>query len=789
MKKKPTYEDLLSELEKVRKENIFLKRKHLHYLSYENSETSVKSSPLGIIDWDLDFRVSYWNKAAEDIFGFTSREAMGAKASELIIPEDALPDVEKIWQDLLQNVGGSRGANPNNTKSGKTIHCEWYNVPFEDEKGKVVGVRSFVLDVTSSREAEKALIESEERLKSLSNASFEGIFILDRGYCVEANQTGCKLLGYSYDELIGMFATDVIDDAYKDIVQTHILEAYQDPYEAVFVRKDGAKFFGEVQGRTINYKNRDMRVTAVRDISHRKKIEEELAVNEHKFRTIFEHAGDGILIGNTKGEIIEVNASFCQMSGYTKEELIGQHIRKLFSEETLKSSPLRFDVLDSGGSIIINRDIIGKSGASIPIEMNSKKLEGDYYISIIRDLSDRVRVETQLREANEKLRLAKEKAEESDQLKSEFLANMSHEIRTPMNGIIGFSDMLNDPELDGEKIKQYTSIIVNSSHQLKQIIDDILEISVLETKQIKIIEEDVCINDALLELFAIFDRKAKDNKTPLYIHRDLSDKQTTIKTDKVKLSKILNNLIDNALNYTYHGFIEVGYNLIDGKMIEFYVKDTGIGISPDKQEVIFERFSQEDKSLSRKYGGLGLGLSIAKENTELLGGKIRVESEKGMGSTFLFTIPYKPVYDDVLMPEEENASDKKAPTIYTILVAEDEEINYVYYQTVIKKLPIKCNVVHAKNGLEAIEFCKNNKVDLILMDIKMPELNGLDATRRIKQMLPSVNIVAQTAYSTSEDREQAISAGCSDFVSKPIDRETLQEMIQKHLSTARESIS
>jgi CheY-like chemotaxis protein len=366
---------------------------------------------------------------------------------------------------------------------------------------------------------------------------------------------------------------------------------------------------------------------------------------------------------------------------------------------------------------------------------------------------------------------------------------MSHEIRTPMNGIIGFSDMLNDPELDGEKIKQYTSIIVNSSHQLKQIIDDILEISVLETKQIKIIEEDVCINDALLELFAIFDRKAKDNKTPLYIHRDLSDKQTTIKTDKVKLSKILNNLIDNALNYTYHGFIEVGYNLIDGKMIEFYVKDTGIGISPDKQEVIFERFSQEDKSLSRKYGGLGLGLSIAKENTELLGGKIRVESEKGMGSTFLFTIPYKPVYDDVLMPEEENASDKKAPTIYTILVAEDEEINYVYYQTVIKKLPIKCNVVHAKNGLEAIEFCKNNKVDLILMDIKMPELNGLDATRRIKQMLPSVNIVAQTAYSTSEDREQAISAGCSDFVSKPIDRETLQEMIQKHLSTARESIS
>ncbi len=387
----------------------------------------------------------------------------------------------------------------------------------------------------------------------------------------------------------------------------------------------------------------------------------------------------------------------------------------------------------------------------------------------------------ELKLLNTELGTAKLKAEESDRLKTQFINNMSHEIRTPMNGILGFSDFLDKPETSAEKRKQYISIIRNSGTQLLRIIDDILEISRLGTEKVRVFDEELCLNNFMLEVFSVFDIKAKENKTPLYLKNGLSDKASTIFTDRAKLNKILGNLLENALKYTNEGYIEIGYQYKNNEL-EIYVKDTGIGIHKDKQEMIFGRFAQEEKELTENRGGLGLGLAIAKENTELLGGKIALDSEKGRGSTFYVTIPYKPVIDDLEIKEKtelENPDQKG----YIILIVEDEEVNYLLLEALINDgLKSNFKILHAKNGKEAVEICKaNNTICCILMDLKMPVMNGFEATRRIKEINPVLPIVAQTSYKGFEEKEKALSVGCDDFITKPINGNEFHKVLDKYL--------
>jgi PAS domain S-box-containing protein len=279
-----------------------------------------------------------------------------------------------------------------------------------------------------------------------------------------------------------------------------------------------------------------------------------------------------------------------------------------------------------------NGEVVHIKGDGIVVRNpNGKALR---MIGINRDVT-----ESKLKEIE--LKTAKENAERANRLKTEFLNNLSHEIRTPMNGIIGFSRLFDKKNITEEKRETYARIVQNSSHQLLKTIDDILEISYLETKQIKVKEDKINLNDLLLELFAIFDLKCKERNLPFYLKKTLHNDKSFIIADKTKLSIVLSNLLENALKFTNEGFIELGYK-IEKQTLILYVKDTGIGISKEKHSDIFERFLQEDKDVSFRHGGLGLGLSISKENVNLLGGDISVESEKGVGSTFYVTIPYKP---------------------------------------------------------------------------------------------------------------------------------------------------
>ncbi|WP_462318523.1 PAS domain S-box protein, partial [Marinilabilia sp.] len=377
--------------------------------------------------------------------------------------------------------------------------------------------------------------ENEDRYKTLAEAAQEGIFILENGCCIEANKNGCQMFGYTYEEIIGRLATSVFVPEDQEMVKQNIISGKSDPYEALAVRKDGTRFFAEIKGKNFTFKGRKVRVTSVVDITNRKRAEQRLIESESKYREVIENAADGILIGNLRGEIVDVNKGFLKMTGYCRTEVLNKHISFLFDPKVLAEKPLRFDLLNKGQSIIVERDIIDKNGKLIPIEMNSKRPHANYYLAIIRDLRERRKAEENLIAANKELLEAKERAEESDRLKSAFLANMSHEIRTPMNGIIGFTELLRNPGLSDEERGEHLNVVISSGHQLLNIINDILEISRIETGQVGLTKKQVNVDSVLKSLYLFFKPMVADTGNKLTISVNPRDLGVSIYTDEGKV--------------------------------------------------------------------------------------------------------------------------------------------------------------------------------------------------------------------------------------------------------------
>jgi PAS domain S-box-containing protein len=535
-------------------------------------------------------------------------------------------------------------------------------------------------------------------------------------------------------------------------------------------------------------------IVSIIDITPLKKTQKELfrakeraEENETHFRTIFDTYIDPVSIGRlSDSKLVRINKGFTNKIGYKESEVIGKTAIDLNIWVDIEARKKTIAEVKKNGFVHgVEMELRLRNGEIRTELLSLRKFSvknEDFLLVVSHDITLRKNAENELLNKQKELIEAKEKAEEADRLKTEFLNNLSHEIRTPLNGIIGFSSFLSDEFLSEELRNQYVKIIQSSGGQLVRVIDEILEISKLEKNQLVPQKVEVDIERLLFDLYSIFKLKAEEKGISLSLIGDSKVEVQQMITDETKLNKILSNLLQNALKFTSKGGIEFGYKVI-GSFIEFYVKDTGIGIDVQKQNRVFERFAQEDKSIAPTYGGLGLGLSIVKEHVDLLGGSVNLVSSKGMGSTFLVSLPYDPVEKVNLEPviEIPRVENIDIQTIQ-VLVVEDDEVSSRLMIRLIDKLLVNSVVVHAVNGQEAVDYVKQiGYFDLILMDINIPILNGYQATAAIKKINPKIPIVAQTAYSTSEDIKRIEDAGCVDFISKPIKPTLLEGLFEKYL--------
>jgi PAS domain S-box-containing protein len=524
-------------------------------------------------------------------------------------------------------------------------------------------------------------------------------------------------------------------------------------------------------------------------LAHEKLTESEIALreSEEQYRQLVQTSPDVIALVNIKGDLIYASPRSKQLFGYPEDEKIeGKNIFQFIDPlDLMRAQAEVSNVINELKTFTGTYTMVKKDQTRFFAEVNSSLLK-DYQgnikgmISVIRDVTERKHVEDELIKA-------KNKAEESDRLKSAFLANMSHEIRTPMNGILGFAQLLNDDNLSSQERNEYTNIINQNGNILLKLIDDILDIAKIEAGQLALYEKPCYINQLLYDEHILFNKLIENHPSKninLILNLPSSNQDYEIIIDPSRFKQIISNLLGNALKFTEKGFIEYGYIIETQSWLRFYVKDTGIGMSKEKHEIIFDRFRQADESSSRKYGGTGLGLTISSNLVKLMNGEIWIESEENKGSTFFFRIPFKPA-GYAVTPANLTSNEQKNQNFkwnnFTILITEDEEVNYIYLNEILKHTQAK--LIRAKNGVEAINYCKSDlKIDLVLMDIKMPEMNGYTATREIKKIRNSLPIIVQTAYAMEEEKNECFASGCNAYLSKPTDRIKLLHTIDNFLS-------
>ncbi|MEW5846144.1 MAG: ATP-binding protein [Bacteroidota bacterium] len=509
----------------------------------------------------------------------------------------------------------------------------------------------------------------------------------------------------------------------------------------------------------------------------RLKAEATIIHNELRYRELAELLPVGIFETDSFGNFIFVNRAWVKSVGYSKKDInkrinfsqiiLNQDFEKLF--KGYKTNQVECNVIRKDGSTF-NAVLITNE-----VKQNSER----------RGIRGIIIDNTERRKIIDALKQEKLKAQQSDKLKTAFLANMSHEIRTPMNAIIGFSNLLEQhTDTLPDQLSEYISIIKKSGEHLLQLIDDIIDIASIESGVLQI-KPSACnpylIGKEVYDMFAAKLHTDKNKNLEIRYNANLPH-DILIHSDSLRLRQVLVNLIGNAIKFTEKGHVELTINLKELSFVEFKVTDTGIGIDPQNHKKIFEPFKQADDDVSPTYGGNGLGLAISKKLVEHLGGSIWVESTRGKGSCFFFTIPYNPVSDIVRAPETDSFNNKiwiKNDKNYTILIAEDEDSNFIYLRDFLTLKGLR--IIRAKNGFEAVNICSSNSIDLVFMDIHMPKMNGYEATRRIKEKYPNIPVVAQTAYALPLEREKCLEAGCIDYLSKPISLEKLVDIIERLL--------
>ena len=487
---------------------------------------------------------------------------------------------------------------------------------------------------------------------------------------------------------------------------------------------------------------------------------------------------DMLTVFDHDANIIELASSPAtnHVEGISPNNITTTNVKDILPKEAYESVRKNMDkVILTGESSTARHDLM-LDGVLHHYENRIFPLDKEYLLCMCRDISQQWEAEQTNAQQQKELKAARIKAEESDRLKSAFLANMSHEIRTPLNAIVGFSQLLPSAETAEEK-KLYSGIINQNSDILLQLINDILDLSKIEAGTLEYIKRPMNLGEVCRTIYTVHKERVKEGVTLVF---DNEEEDLLMEGDQNRIMQVITNFLTNASKFTYEGEIRLGFGRMD-KDIRVYVKDTGIGIEPEKVDHIFERFVK----LNSFAQGTGLGLSICRMIIEKIGGEIGVTSELGKGSTFYFTIPYEETGEHGKFFKESKVVSKgntvnRVQQIKKILVAEDVESNFILLKNLIGR---EYTLLWAKDGVEAIEMYKQYQPDLILMDVKMPRMDGLEATHIIRSYSKEIPIIALTAYAFEADKELALEMGCNDFVTKPISERTLRKALDKYSTT------
>jgi PAS domain S-box-containing protein len=651
-----------------------------------------------------------------------------------------------------------------------------------------------LIDITERKKAEEMIQESESRLKKAQSIAKLGSWTIN----METRQaTGSDEAMHIY----GLYGQNITLDMIQKVPLPEYREMLDKTLDDLVTGKNNYdvefRLLNQNSGQIIDVRsmaeyNPDEKIVTgvIQDVTRMKQAEILIQQREQYLQSIFRAApvGIGVVVDRI---ITGVNEKLCKLTGYSEEELLNQSSRMLYLSESDFEyvGEVKYNEIYKTGTGTVETRWRCKNGTIMEVLLSSTPIDTSDFSKGVTftamDITERKRAEHDLISKNQELILAKNRAEESDRLKTAFLANMSHEIRTPMNGILGFTSLLENPSLSTETMQGYIDIIKKSGERLLGTVNDLIDISKLETGQVSVVNDDTYINELMDNLHNFFFPETSAKGLQLHCQKSVSDQYLTIQTDEQKLHSVLTNLVKNAIKYTKQGSVEFGYREIrkgNNAMLEFYIKDTGIGIPKERQQAVFNRFEQADIEDRHAYEGSGLGLAIAKTLVEMLGGEIWLESTVDVGSTFYFTIPFvAPEFRKSVTAQTKpvsKSSDFKGNM--KILIAEDDEISFRHLSILLKELTGE--LLHVSSGTEVVKICRENPdIDLVLMDIKMPGMNGLEATRRIREFNTEIPIIAHTAYALAGDREKALEAGCNDYISKPILEEELMRKLGSYM--------
>ncbi|MEQ8241709.1 MAG: PAS domain S-box protein [Cyclobacteriaceae bacterium] len=792
-----------------------------------------------VIATDLKGTVNYFNKAAEELYGWPVPEVIGQNILEVTVPKTSNAQAQEIMEALMANQKWSGEIMVQN-RTGKTFPAFVHDSPILDDKGKLVGIIGVSEDITERKQVEEKLRKLSEMqsiilkmaLKYINmpqefvhdsiNSSLKevGEFVdADRAYVFEydwqknvCNNTyeWCNEgISPEIDNLqnVPNSAVDYWVEAHKNGQEINIESVMQLPPNDVvrqILEPQGIKsvlaipmmkqhtcigFIGfDSVRKTHKYLEKEKTLLKIFsgmlvNLGSKKELEtnlveakEKALEREEQIRYILKHDPNAIAVFDNNMRVLLVSDRFLEDYNVDYKDVSGKNHYEVFPEIPEKWRKIHQRALQ--GEVLKNDDdyFIRPDGSTT---YTSWECRPWYYANgETGGMIAYTEVITKRKQGELALIKAKEKAEESDRLKSAFLANMSHEIRTPLNAILGFSGLLKKKSLKEEVKYQYLEFIESAGQSLLNLISDIIDLSKIDANQLTINDDSCNVNKLIDNLYERFNVINTNKECTIKVNKGLSDADSIISTDDNRLNQILSNLLENAFKFTEKGTVEFGY-LQKGEVLEFFVKDSGIGIDKKDHAAIFDRFRQVDNDYTKSKAGTGLGLAIVKNLIELLGGEIWLESEIIHGATFRFTVPY----NKGKQRNEEIKTTEIVPDFskdVTILIAEDQYMNFTYLKVLLEGLNF--NTIHAKNGQEAVDIVKENiAIDLVLMDIGMPIMDGLEATKKIRETNKVIPIIAVTGYAMAEDKINVMHAGCSDYLSKPLYEADLITVLDKYL--------